>query len=196
VSAQAVALSIVSSQVSSIFAEVTLILPAIGVVESVVAVNKTLLYTLSGEVAYNDYLLNGKIQANHTITLRKIASSSTQVDKNKRLFLQRFQNIQDTTQEVKKKVDDVDENVKEIKKDFKELDKKLKSIEESIKKLPEETSHQVSFKVVGESYFRYDSTSSFYPTLFFRYKEDIEGPRARVSQIKINSIRKDRILPS
>jgi conjugal transfer/entry exclusion protein len=192
VSAVAASLGLVAGEVTAILGEVTLILPAVELVQSAVAVNKTLLYGISGEVAYNSYVLSGKIQATHAVTLQKIAALSTQVERNKQVFLQKFkgvdsklQKVQDTTQKVKKKVDGFDEDFKKIKKDFKELNKKVKTIEKSIKKLPEETSDQVSFKVVGESYFRYDSTSSFYPTLFFRYKEDIEGPRARVSQIKM-----------
>ncbi len=100
------------------------------------------------------------------------------------ITLSRFNNVDS-------KLTKIDNQLQEVRKEFQTFNKKIKEIEKKIDNLPEKTSDQVSFKVVCESYFRYDSTSSFYPTLFFRYKENIDGPYARVSQIKMKLKKKE-----
>jgi hypothetical protein len=60
----------------------------------------------------------------------------------------------------------------------------LKAIEEESKKFVEKTALEVSQLIVGESYFKWDSTASYFPTIVFVFNEITQGETPRRSQIK------------
>lgn len=60
----------------------------------------------------------------------------------------------------------------------------LKAIEQESKIFVEKTALEVSQLVVGESYYKWDSTSSYFPTVVFVFNEVTQAETPRRSQIK------------
>lgn len=84
---------------------------------------------------------------------------------------------------IKQKIVDVrihfDGRINEVVKDFNETSKKYK--DEVIETVCEE----IPNRVVGESYYRYNATSQFYPTLMLVFVEMTENKYPRRSQMKV-----------
>lgn len=76
---------------------------------------------------------------------------------------------------ITKKVDGVAKDVGDIK----------KQLEKDRKELPTKVAEEVSMQVVGESYYRWDSVSTYFPTLSFLFREINVGQDPRRTQIKV-----------
>lgn len=63
-----------------------------------------------------------------------------------------------------------------------EIEKKLKS---ALQEFTREVAIEVSNRIVGESYYKWNSTSSFYPTLITIFKEKDQNGTSRKSQVKV-----------
>lgn len=63
--------------------------------------------------------------------------------------------------------------------------KVLENLEDRFKLLKEEISEEVSLKIVGESYYKWDSVTTYFPTLILLFKEKDVEIRPRKSQIKL-----------
>lgn len=76
-----------------------------------------------------------------------------------------------------------------IKSDLDQINKTLKEIKEEQenchKELPRRVGEIVSDYVIGESYYRWDSTSTYFCTLIFKFKETNVETYAKVSQLKV-----------
>lgn len=68
---------------------------------------------------------------------------------------------------------------------FKENTKALEDLKAEFDKLPNQISDRVADNIVGESYYRFDSTSSYYPTVIFLFKLRNSSGGAGRSQIKL-----------
>lgn len=69
---------------------------------------------------------------------------------------------------------------------YKELIKEIKKMIDDFKKdLITEISDEICNKIVGESYYKWNSTNSFYPTLMFKFKEENINNRTRTTQLKL-----------
>ena len=69
------------------------------------------------------------------------------------------------------------------------LDKKVEELKKYLSELKsdliKEVAQEVSLQVVGESYYKWDSISTYYPTITFLFKEQGVSQYARRSQIKL-----------
>ena len=63
-------------------------------------------------------------------------------------------------------------------------DKVSQKMREEVPAITEQVSDQVALKIVGESYYKWNSTSSFYPTVVFIFREMNAPNRPKKSQIK------------
>lgn len=59
------------------------------------------------------------------------------------------------------------------------------------KELIEQVAQEVSLQIVGESYYRWDATSTYYPTLTFLFKEENTEQYPKRSQIKVRLNKKN-----
>jgi hypothetical protein len=66
-------------------------------------------------------------------------------------------------------------------------DKIIKRIEEKLDSIFDKLADEVALRIVGESHYKYDSISSFYPTITFIFKEDNVIQYPRRTQIKLRS---------
>lgn len=78
-------------------------------------------------------------------------------------------------QVLESRLDQIEESIRKIHKDQ----------EQFCKELPDRVGKVVGLYVVGDSWFRWDSTHSYYPTLCFKFKEVNCEKYPRTSQIKI-----------
>lgn len=73
--------------------------------------------------------------------------------------------------------------------DLSEINKKIDTLskrqDESFDKLPRRLGEVVSDYIIGESYYRWDATSTYFCTLVFKFKETDVNAYARVSQLKV-----------
>lgn len=77
-------------------------------------------------------------------------------------------------------------NTKQIIEKINNLPEELvKRIEEKLDKLFDKLADEVSLRIVGESHYKYDAISSFYPTLTLIFKEDNVSQYPRRTQIKL-----------
>lgn len=101
-----------------------------------------------------------------------------------------FSKIKDLNKDLTKTIN---ESTKEINnhtnKEIKGLTDKLDHLEEYLKdefsKLPDTVSSEVSLNVVGQSYYKWDSISQYFPTITFLFKEINVTNYPRHSQIKL-----------
>lgn len=89
----------------------------------------------------------------------------------------------------------IDDQVKKINpqlsKDFETFKKELQEkLDEKFKNFSNEVSEEVSLKVVGEAYTKWDRLSSYYPTLVFIFTEKLLEGTPRKSQIKTRLLQK------
>jgi hypothetical protein len=78
------------------------------------------------------------------------------------------------------------EESREIKGSITRSERAIKEHVDQLKEtLVNDISEEVSLKIVGESFYKWDSTSSYYPTLIFVFRESTIGSVKRKSQIKL-----------
>ena len=77
----------------------------------------------------------------------------------------------------------------DLKKDIANLNKNVldltKQEQECCDEMPDRLAKIVGDHIIGQSYFRFDSTSTYFPTLIFKFKEINVDQYARTSQLKI-----------
>ena len=87
---------------------------------------------------------------------------------------------------VRKEVRDLDSDLSsELRKLSKKVDDLSEQQKEYFDKLPRRLGEVVSDYVIGESYYRWDATSTYFCTLIFKFKETDVNAYARVSQLKV-----------
>lgn len=92
-----------------------------------------------------------------------------------RIVRELTQEVRQGTDKVSKKIDDLARKVARFQKE----------VGDTLKKLPDEVAQEVSMQVVGESYYRWDSTTTYFPTLTFVFREVEVGQYPRKAQIKV-----------
>ena len=111
------------------------------------------------------------LEAQTALLLTAIGAVEATVD----TILYSVRSISSILNEIRKEVESIPENV-------------VKHLEEVYNKHKEqvvsEISEEVSLRVVGESYYKWNSTNSFYPTLVLKFKEADVYQKARVTQLK------------
>ena len=149
---------------------------------SIVGIEASLI-TIEGAIAGAIVAINEAVAAEHYLTRGRVNTVGNEI---KSL--------------VKKEVETLSSEIKQLQKEFKqelekvkkellerfEKEKKeiLKAIQEESKKFIEKTALEVSQLIVGESYYKWDSTSSYFPTVIFVFNEMVEAETPRRSQIK------------
>jgi hypothetical protein len=140
--------------------------------------------------------LNGVVVAEHSLTretiILEVASLKKKVDV---LQIEVEKGFEALGEELKKTFAEFQ---KEIEKDLEKLKTELEEeLEKKIKKLGLDLATEVSLLIVGESYLKWDSTSSYFPTLIFVFNEIVSGGTPRRSQIKTRlRKRSDELTPS
>jgi len=86
------------------------------------------------------------------------------------------------TREARNLDSNIHKELDEIKKKLDEISKEQK---ECCDKLPRRLGEVVSDYVIGESYYRWDATSTYFCTLIFKFKETNVDAYAKVSQLKV-----------
>jgi hypothetical protein len=61
----------------------------------------------------------------------------------------------------------------------------LRDLKEELSILPKNTAKETSLEIVGESYFRFNSSCQFYPTLIFHFKEEDLDSLGKRTQVKV-----------
>lgn len=116
-------------------------------------------------------VVEGLLEAQTALLLTAIGAVEATVD----TILYSVRSILSRLQEIKEELDFVPDNV-------------IKGLEDLYKKHKEEViseiSEEVSLRIVGESYYKWNSTNSFYPTLVLKFKETGVFQKARVTQLK------------
>ena len=92
--------------------------------------------------------------------------------------------VKDIRSDLRKQSDDIKARLKRIED---KLDQLSKDQEECCEELPDRLGKVVGQYVVGDSWFRWDGTHTYYPTLCFKFKEieTIQYPRTSQIQIKL-----------
>lgn len=83
------------------------------------------------------------------------------------------------------------ENKKYAKKLSKQIEDVRKDLCEEFKKLPDKVAKEVALQVVGQSYVKWDSSSFYYPTLLFLFKEINVTNYPRKTQVKLRLKKKN-----
>lgn len=91
--------------------------------------------------------------------------------------------VNEAKTEIERKIDSLqkhfDTKIDKIVKDFND------TIEEDKKEIIEQVCEEIPNRVVGESYYRYNATSQFFPTLTLVFVEETESKYPRRSQLKV-----------
>jgi hypothetical protein len=153
-----------------------------GVEASVLAVEATL-DTFIGAVTGAFAEVNELIVGEHYTTRNRVIKSQKELSGE---FTQGFHNVYSRIDRLEEKFKaDLENLQKEIFQRFeKEKKEILEKIKEESKKFIEKTALEVSQLIVGESYYKWDSTSSYYPTVVFVFNEIVNAETPRRSQIK------------
>ena len=116
--------------------------------------------------------VEGLIETQTTFILSGIAGVEGTLD----ILLALVRNIASRVNSIREAIEELPEDI-------------LKRLEELYKKHKQEViaeiSEEVSLKIVGESYYKWNNTSSFYPTLVLKFKETEVFNKARVTQLKL-----------
>lgn len=78
----------------------------------------------------------------------------------------------------------------------KQLDDLKEFLNEWKEDLIQEIAQEVSLQIVGESYYKWDSVSTYFPTVTFLFKEQEVSQKPRRSQIKLRLPKKNEELTS
>ena len=101
------------------------------------------------------------------------------------------------SQEVSTQIETAKKELAKQSKDFTDADTKYKkALDKRLTKLPEETAIETSLHVVGESYYKWDSTTTYFPTLTFLFREINASQYPRKSQIKVRLKKRNEELTS
>lgn len=65
------------------------------------------------------------------------------------------------------------------------LKEEISGLKKKVEELPEQVAGEVANSIVGESYYRYDNTSNYYPTMIFLFNLVNGSPGAGRSQVKL-----------
>ena len=143
------------AEIGGVAAEIAVVLGLVRVIESIVLYNRRVIQSEAGNTRSQ---LDTKVQR----TGDRVVNGVTKA-------------LQSGFKDLATKVDAVSKNVTDVQKQLDELQKKL----------PGKVAEEVSLQVVGESYYRWDSVSTYFPTLSFLFREiNVEaGPRR--TQIKV-----------
>lgn len=100
---------------------------------------------------------------------------------------------------INKTVDNILNHVKKLPQKFEKIiDKKIDKFKDFLKEwkkeLIKEIAEEVSLQIVGESYYKWDSTSTYYPTITFMFREIECGKLPRRCQIKMRLKKKNEEL--
>lgn len=142
-------------EIGGVAAEIAVVLGLVRVIESIVLYNRRVIQSEAGNTRSQ---LDTKVQRTGDRVLNGVTKA-----------------LQGGFKDLATKVDAVSKNVADVQKQLDELQKKL----------PGKVAEEVSLQVVGESYYRWDSVSTYFPTLSFLFREiNVEaGPRR--TQIKV-----------
>lgn len=129
-------------------------------------------FNLSRVIVKEHEITRGTVINQGDQTRRKITELQIELEKE----------LKELPKQLKKDFEQFQKEVKEQLEEYKtELEKEFK---EKIKKLALDVATEVSLLIVGESYLKWDSTSSYFPTLIFVFNEIVSGGTPRRSQIK------------
>lgn len=149
---------------------------------SVLAVQATLDTFIAGVTgAFAE--VNELIAGEHYTTRNRVIKSQKELSGE---LTQGFNNVYSRIDRLEEKFKaDLENLQKEIFERFeKEKKEILEKIEEESNKFIEKTALEVSQLIVGESYYKWDSTSSYFPTIVFVFNEIVNAETPRRSQIK------------
>ena len=115
--------------------------------------------------------VEGLLKAQTAMLLTAIGAVEATVD----TALYSVRSVLSRLQEIKEELSSIPENV-------------VKRLKQVYNKHKQEVilaiSEEVSLRIVGESYYKWNSTNSFYPTLVLKFKETHVFQKARVTQLK------------
>lgn len=155
--------------VTTLSAEISAVFTLAGSIE--ISVGAVIAQITQFQININGYLtvIAGEVRSVQYFVNKNIDKSSYKLNQTIILETQRLDsNIRDELKEINKKLDELG-----------------KQQVECCDKLPRRLGEVVSDYVIGESYYRWDATSTYFCTLIFKFKETNVDTYAKVSQLKI-----------
>jgi hypothetical protein len=124
---------------------------------------------IEGSVLYNRAVVRNQSSIIQRVMRNLISDAKTQI-------------IQELTDQITASKTELSKQIQ----DFVDADAKYKEeLDKTLSELPDKTAIETSLHVVGESYYRWDSVTTYFPTVTFLFREIGDTTYPRRSQIKV-----------